>query len=200
MNNQLIEKSEKMHAFLLRFYPKRHRQEFAAEMQFVFSESLKDVYRERGELGIIGLWVREIIDISKNIVIEHVENQKGGASMKSKKINPNKAAIIGFLFTLPFIVTNFIVALRIEPIYSFLGSFPIIRNSPFFPLLLLLFFPVGAYIATRPMLQKTPGAKRKIYAINSILAVVVVAIFLILFYALSEELYRCEVLKIPNCD
>lgn len=120
--------------------------------------------------------------------------------MKSKNINPNKAALIGFLFTLPFVVTNFIIALRIEPFYSFLGSFPIIRNSPFVPLLLLLFFPVGAYIATAPMLQKAPGAKRKVYVINSVIAVVIVAIFLVLFYALGEEVYRCEVLKIPNCD
>lgn len=116
----------------------------------------------------------------------------------TKIINPNKAAFVGFLFAIPFVVTNFIVALRLEPIYSFLGSFSVIRNSPFLPLFLLLLFPLGAYIALYPMLKK--GRKSNFYILNSIVATILLAIFAILFFALGEEIYRCEILKIPNCD
>lgn len=118
---------------------------------------------------------------------------------KSISPNPNKAALIGFLFALPFVITNFIVALRIEPFYLFLGSFSVIRNSPIFPLLLLLLFPVGAFVAMRPSLKKVDG-KRKFYLTNSIVAIVLIVVFILLFTALEEELYRCNVLQIPNCD
>jgi hypothetical protein len=111
-----------------------------------------------------------------------------------------RAAIIGFLFVVPFFVANFIVALRIEPLYSFLGSFPAIRNSTFIPLLLLLLFPIGTYIAVRPALQKGPDGKRAMHVVNIAVAAIILAIFLVLFYALGEEAYRCDVLKIPNCD
>lgn len=118
----------------------------------------------------------------------------------SKDLTPSASAVIGFLLALPFIIVNFIVALRIEPFYSFLGSFPAVRNSSLFPLLLLLLFPIGAYIVIRPMLQKAPDGKRKIYLVNSVLGAIMLLVFLVLFIALGEETYRCDILKIPNCD
>jgi hypothetical protein len=113
-------------------------------------------------------------------------------------MSPNRSAFVGFLFSLPFIITNFIVSLRIEPIYSFLGSFPVIRNSPFIPLILLLLFPIGAFIALYPMLQA--NKKRNFYIANSIVAIILLVVFFILFVALGEEIYRCDILRIPNCD
>jgi hypothetical protein len=115
---------------------------------------------------------------------------------KSKLENPNFAAIIGFLFALPFFIINFIVALRIEPLYSILGAYPALRNTPILPLLLLLLFPIGACISAYPMFQ----GKQKIYITNTIVVIVLMVVFFILFYALGEELYRCEIAKIPNCD
>jgi len=114
-------------------------------------------------------------------------------------MNSKSAAFVGFLFSLPFVITNFIVSLRIEPFYSFLGTFPAIRNSTMFPLLLLLLFPVGAFIALQPVLKKSNG-KRKFYFINITLASILIIIFLFLFFALAGDTYRCDVLKIPNCD
>ena len=114
-------------------------------------------------------------------------------------MSPKSAAFVGFLFSLPFIVANFIVSLRIEPFYSFLGTFPTVRNSTLFPLLLLLLFPVGAFIAIRPLL-KTSNGKRKFYLVNITLASIMLIVFLLLFFALAGDTYRCDVLKIPNCD
>jgi hypothetical protein len=115
-------------------------------------------------------------------------------------MKPNTAALKGFLFSLPFFVLNFIVSLRLEPFYSIFGSVPAIRNSPFIPLLLLLLFPVGAFVAALPMLQTGAKGKRKIYIANMAVAAVLLIIFVLLFSVLGEELYQCNVLKIPNCD
>lgn len=120
--------------------------------------------------------------------------------MKSITTHPRLAAFVGFLFASPFVIMNFIVALRLEPFYSYLGSFPAIRNAMFLPLLLLLLFPIGAYIASRPMLHKDATGRRKLFVINAIVAILLLVSFVVLFTALGEEMYRCEVLKIPNCD
>jgi hypothetical protein len=80
-----------------------------------------------------------------------------------------------------------------------LDSFPIIRSSPILPLLLLL-FPVGAYVSMRPMLFKEKDGQIKIYILNSILAALLLAVFLFLFIPLAKDVYTCDILKIPNCD
>jgi hypothetical protein len=114
-------------------------------------------------------------------------------------MSPRSAAFVGFLFSLPFIVANFIVSLRIEPFYSLLGTFPTVRNSTMFPLLLLLLFPIGAWIAIKPVLKVSNG-RRKLHFINIALASIMLIIFLFLFFALAGDTYRCDVLKISNCD
>jgi hypothetical protein len=121
--------------------------------------------------------------------------------MKStKSVNPHGAAVTGALLAVPFIITNLIVSLRIEPFYALLETIPAVRNSPVFPLLLLFLFPVGAFIAMRPMIQKETQGQRTFYPVNILIAVILLVTFFILFSALGNELYRCEVLKIPNCD
>lgn len=107
---------------------------------------------------------------------------------------------MGILYTMPFFIINFIVSLRLEPIYSFLGSFPIVRQSTFTPLVLLLFFPVGGIVAMRPMLTKNSDGKYEIYVLNLIVAVLLFAIFVFLFSGLAKDFYTCDILNIPNCD
>lgn len=114
-------------------------------------------------------------------------------------MSSTSAAFVGFLFALPFILTNFVISLRINPFYSFLDTFPAVRNSSMFPLLLVLLFPMGAFIALQPML-KTSNGKRKFYFINSAVASIMLVVFILLFSALVGDAYRCDVLKIPNCD
>jgi hypothetical protein len=99
----------------LKFYPKSYRQEFGEEMKYVFSESLKDAYKENGEQGIINLWARTIIDAGKSLVIQYVENQNKGDSMKTKNtdiIMQNKvimwiALATGLILLIPLIAMQF---------------------------------------------------------------------------------------------
>jgi hypothetical protein len=115
MNKAVIRSLERLYGFLLRFYPKSYRAEFGEEMKYVFSESLKDAYAENGERGIITLWARTIVDAGKSLVTQHLENQKGDDSMKTKNndiIMQNKifiwiALATGLILLIPLIAMQF---------------------------------------------------------------------------------------------
>jgi len=119
-----------------------------------------------------------------------------------KTINPKLAALVGFLFVLPFLVMNTIVGSKIEPFYSFLrpqGPQPVGEYALLFTSLLLLPL-IGAFVALRPMLQKGADGKRKLYLLNIIIATILLVFSITLFIGLGTEIYRCDVLHIPNCD
>ena len=115
MSKAVIRRSERIYDFLLKLYPKNYRYEFEEEMKYVFSESLKDACSENGGLGIINLWARAIIDTGKSLVIQHVENQKGSDSMKTKNTDilmQNKIIIwialaTGLILLLPLLAMQF---------------------------------------------------------------------------------------------
>jgi hypothetical protein len=182
------------YAKLLRFYPKPYRERFGEGMEQTFN----DLYRERKEAGegLFGfvLWV--FVETSAGIIKENLNHNH----MKNLSTKPTLAATIGFLFAAPFVIMNFIIALRIEPFFSFIGSFPAIRNATLTPLLLLLLFPIGAYIAALPMLRQDASGKRKMIIANSIVIAILLVVFAVLFTALGEEFYRCDILNIPKCD
>lgn len=110
MSKSLIRRSVGIYSFLLNLYPKSYRQEFGEEMKYVFSESLKD-----SEKSILTFWTRTIIDTGKSAVREHLENRKGGESMKSKNkdlISQNKifawiAAGTAALLMIPYLGMKF---------------------------------------------------------------------------------------------
>jgi hypothetical protein len=108
---KIIQQSERVYDFLLKFYPKNYRYEFEEEMKYVFSESLKDTYFENGVIGIINLWLRTMIDAIQSLLIQHIENQKGNNLMKTKNTDflmQNKAILwvaigTGLLLLIPLI-------------------------------------------------------------------------------------------------
>jgi hypothetical protein len=105
MKNGVIQRSEQLYGLLLRLYPKRFKQQFGEEMQFVFSESLSNAVAQRGSNGVAALWGRTIFDLSKSLVIEYLQDKQGGAVMKSQRLMNSKfAALTGFLVVLPFMV------------------------------------------------------------------------------------------------
>lgn len=108
--------------------------------------------------------------------------------------NPPIAALAGSALLVPLFVLNFTVANRVEPFFS------AIRPSPLEPVLLgvsLLLLPVGALVALRPV-WRTAGRPR--HVANWLIAVVLLGLFAAISVGIGEEVYRCEVLQIPNCD
>lgn len=114
---------------------------------------------------------------------------------------PAFAAVTGSLFLLPFIAANAIVGNRIEPFFSLIR--PGIHTSPreyvllFIVLLLIL---VGAVVAAHPMLRRGDDGQRRFYPVNAALAALLCLVFVVLSVGLGSDIYRCDVLGIPNCD
>ena len=111
------------------------------------------------------------------------------------------AAIAGFAFALPFLVLNAIVAERIEPFFSVVR--PGDHTGPFeCPLLLIVLslLPVGAAVALSPMWRGGGDGPRVYSPANILVAALLIIGFLVLAIALGSEIYRCDVLQIPNCD
>ena len=89
----------------------------------------------------------------------------------------NRAALIGSLLALPFLVTYFLVDHRLEPIYSFLGSIGVVSLNPLPIGTLILLGLTGAYVAARPMLGKDADGKRTFYLLNTVLAAILLVFF-----------------------
>lgn len=120
---------------------------------------------------------------------------------KLKNIRPGAAALVGVLCAFPFVFLNFIVGNRIEPLYSLIR--PGIHTSALEYILLhviILLIPVGASMALVPALQKGANGKRKLYPLNIIIAVALFTFFIFLAIGLGSDIYRCDILKVPNCD
>lgn len=116
---------------------------------------------------------------------------------KLKNLSPNQAAAIGFLFFLPFFITNLAVVKGIQPFYSWLESIPTLRNNPIFPLFLICLFLIGAAISLLPIFK---SKTKKFYLLNILVAAFLLLAFVVLAYFFGQEFYRCEVLQIRNCD
>ena len=120
----------------------------------------------------------------------------GGNTMKSISASPGTASLLGALCLVPFLFLNWIVVTRFEPFFSWLrpGAHTSPQEYVLLPLVLLL-FPVGAFIAARPMFRQ-----RRFFVVNSLLTVFLLLSFAALSYGLGKDFYRCEILRIAGCD
>jgi len=116
-------------------------------------------------------------------------------------MNHKTAALIGGLFMAPFVAANAMMGHRIEPFFSFIR--PGLQTSPLEYALLGLVLgclPAGAFIAARPLLARHAAGRRRFYLLNAVVAALMVVVFVLLAAGLGADIYRCEVLRIPNCD
>lgn len=193
-----METSRLLYEKLLGLYPRAFRERFGEPMAQTFSDLYTEQKDRQGGLFGFVLWM--FFETTLGIAREYVLVLQG-ETMKTMISNPKLAALIGFCSALPFMMLNAIVGGRIEPFISMIR--PTTHTSSLEYMLLafvLLLLPLGAFVAVRPSLQKGADGTRKLYIANAILAVVLVAGFVVIAGALGEELYRCDVLLIPNCD
>ena len=111
-------------------------------------------------------------------------------------VEARRAAALGLLMFGPFLTANVVVANRVEPLFSLIR--PGIDTSPREYVLLfgvVFLIPAGAFLALRPMLSN-----RRFYALNAISAALLVFAFGALVMGIGSEIYRCDILRIPNCD
>lgn len=121
--------------------------------------------------------------------------------MRTLTTRPKSAAVIGFLLILPFFILNAIVGNRIEPLFSLIR--PGLHTSPREYVLLsivVLLFPVGAFIALSPTLRKNADGTHRFYPLNALIAGLLLVFFAMLSIGIGSDIYRCDVQQIPNCD
>jgi hypothetical protein len=115
--------------------------------------------------------------------------------------NPKTAALMGGLCVLPFVAANTIVANRIEPLFSLIRPGPHTSAFEYFLLAVVLgFIAVGAFISARPLFDQGARPWLRIYLLNGAVGALMLLMFVVLSVALGSEIYRCDVLGIPNCD
>jgi multisubunit Na+/H+ antiporter MnhG subunit len=114
---------------------------------------------------------------------------------------PVTAALAGVLSLLPFVMANAIVSQRVEPFFSLIrpGTETSVQEMVLLAFVLLL-MPVGAYVALRPVLRMGFDRRRSFLFLNVATAAVVLVVFGTIAIALGNEIYRCEILQLPNCD
>lgn len=110
-------------------------------------------------------------------------------------------AVTGALFLLPFIAANAIVGNRIEPFFSLIRPGPHTGPREYALLgVVLLLILVGAAVAARPIVRRNANGDRRFYPVNAAVAVLLGMAFVVLSLGLGADIYRCDVLDIPNCD
>ena len=167
-------------------------------MEQTFHDLWNEKQTKKETIGFV-FWM--FMETTAGIIHEHGLRMNQGGIMSMLATHPRSAAFIGLLFLTPFLFLNAVVGSRIEPFFSMIR--PGAHTSTFEYILLfsvLLLIPIGSLIAIRPMLQKGSKGKRKFYWANAILAAVLFAFFILLFTTLGTEIYRCNILLIPNCD
>jgi hypothetical protein len=62
------------------------------------------------------------------------------------------------------------------------------------------FIAVGAFIASRPIFDRHAPATPLVLLLNGGVSALLLLAFVTVSIALGSEIYRCDVLAIPNCD
>lgn len=112
-----------------------------------------------------------------------------------------RTVLFGFLAILPFFILNTLIATRYEPILSLLrpdGHTSIFEQVLLFSTLLLML--MGGIVALSPNVQMSEDGKRHLYPLNIAIGAMLIIVAVVLIYAFGTEVYRCDVLGIPNCD
>ncbi|MEN9557834.1 MAG: hypothetical protein RL141_203 [Candidatus Parcubacteria bacterium] len=104
--------------------------------------------------------------------------------------------LLGIAFSLPFLIANALVAMQAQLFLSLLR--PMGQTTGYEQVLVLTLIALvgaGGVVALLPLLKD-----KRLYIVNAIVGVVLIAFSLFAGYGLGVDVYRCDILNIPNCD
>jgi heme/copper-type cytochrome/quinol oxidase subunit 4 len=85
---------QRLFQMVLFAYPREFRHEYGREMEQLFGDCYRAERKNRGRLGVGGLWVRTLVDLARAAPREHLENLgKDNAIMKN--LGKNALAFLG---------------------------------------------------------------------------------------------------------
>jgi hypothetical protein len=76
-----IENSRRLYAWLLGLYPKEHRLEYGAVMTQLFADQCRSVQSQKGQAGMLALWLRTLLDLGKSALTEHFSTPNSRAGL-----------------------------------------------------------------------------------------------------------------------
>ena len=94
------------------------------------------------------------------------------------------SALIGMALAVPIGLLFAAVILDLEPLGALLRSI----------------LPLAMAVTSWPMIRREVDGRRRVYAANLAVAAFVGVLMLVTWGALLEEIVRCDVMGIPNCD
>lgn len=121
-------------------------------------------------------------------------------------MTPRLGAAWGLALAVPIGLLLLVVALQIEPLGALLRS--ILTDDGVQPNALgrvymlggLLLLPLALGVAAWPMIRRGADGRRHVHAANLAVVAVVAVLVVLTWGAFAEEVVRCDVLVIPNCD
>lgn len=127
-------------------------------------------------------------------------------SIQTLITNPKRAALASFLLALPLGFFYAVAVFRLEPLDStfralftrddtkqnLLGLITILST-------MVLLLP-ALVISLLPMWQKRSDGKRSLHVVNLLLAGAILMLITLTWGGMIEDLIRCDILHIPQCD
>jgi hypothetical protein len=177
---------------LLGLYPRSFRERFGESMEQTF----EDLRRERSAAGggIHGFVIRTFAETSLGIAREHVA--------AARLARHHRFALAGLLLFSPFAVVVLSVWLDIAVVRDLLTGGGDRPNAVGLVAIVggLLLLPVALAVTLLPMLRGEPSRKRRLHAVNLLVCAVIAIPLATMLYGIGEEVYRCEIRGMPNCD
>jgi len=72
--SKTVECSCRLYEWLLKLYPKAHREEYGVPMLRLFRDQCRDAWNEKRTRGLIVFWLRVLPDLLKTSILEHLSN------------------------------------------------------------------------------------------------------------------------------
>ena len=196
------EKVSALYKKLLDIYPRAFREQLGESMEQTFL----DLCNEQKGQAANGFFILSLFaDIAVGIVREHFLLFREGNIMKNMLASPTSAAIISFLLVLPIGFLRLALGSDIEPLVRSIESVLTIDGSQPHALGLIiicggmLLLPVAFLLNLYPMLQiEKPEGKRRLYAINITVGVIILLLILSTWGGLIVEEIYC--LRGIRCD
>lgn len=125
---------------------------------------------------------------------------------KSFEVRARTNALIGLALSVPIGLLFLAIVFELEPLQIVLrflltadGDRP---NAIGFIVMYggFLVLPLAFALSVWPLLQKTREGKRRFFILNFAVAVLVLTLMVPTWGSVVEEVYRCDVAQIPNCD
>ena len=144
-----------------------------------------------------GLVFRTFVDTSLGVARENV-----AALSRARLARHHRSALAGLLLFMPVGILLSAIWLDIAVVRDLLTADGDQPNVLGMTVILggLLLLPIAFVVTLRPMLRKGPNRKRRAYAVNLLVCAVIALPMAATLLGIGEEIYRCEIRGIPNCD